>query len=102
MQKLTILYKEILIPNISVEWLDILHIIYTTNVTSLPIFQVWKTLETAESTLLDMLTAKDYDCRAYFGDNAVPTHKPPETVSLKLRADRHETEEFYLTVSILS
>ncbi|XP_054277827.1 SLIT-ROBO Rho GTPase-activating protein 1-like isoform X3 [Macrosteles quadrilineatus] len=59
--------------------------------------EVWKTLETAESTLLDMLTAKDYDCRAYFGDNAVPTHKPPETVSLKLRADRHETEEFYLT-----
>jgi hypothetical protein len=27
--------------------------------------------------------------------------KPPETVSIKLRADRQETEEFYLTVSLL-
>uniref|UniRef100_A0A1B6DN07 SLIT-ROBO Rho GTPase-activating protein 1 n=1 Tax=Clastoptera arizonana TaxID=38151 RepID=A0A1B6DN07_9HEMI len=59
--------------------------------------EVWKTLETAESTLLDMLTAKDYDCSGYFGENAVPASKPPETVSIKLRADRHETEEFYLT-----
>lgn len=61
--------------------------------------EVWKTLETAERSLLAMLTAKDYDCSGYFGDNAVPAHKPPETVSIKLRADRHETEEFYLTVS---
>ena len=60
--------------------------------------EVWKTLETAESTLLEMLTAKDYDCSPYFGENAVPASKPPETVSLKRRADRHETEEFYLTV----
>ncbi|RZF41497.1 hypothetical protein LSTR_LSTR000211 [Laodelphax striatellus] len=59
--------------------------------------EVWKTLETAESTLLDMLTAKDYDCSGYFGENALPASKPPETVSIKLRADRHETEEFYLT-----
>ncbi|EFA11413.2 SLIT-ROBO Rho GTPase-activating protein 1-like Protein [Tribolium castaneum] len=59
--------------------------------------EVWKTLETAESTLLEMLNAKDYDCSAYFGENAVPASKPPETVSIKLRADRQETEEFYLT-----
>uniref|UniRef100_A0A6P7G527 SLIT-ROBO Rho GTPase-activating protein 1-like n=1 Tax=Diabrotica virgifera virgifera TaxID=50390 RepID=A0A6P7G527_DIAVI len=58
--------------------------------------EVWKTLETAESTLLEMLCAKDYDCSGYFGDNAVPASKPPETVSIKLRADRQETEEFYL------
>lgn len=60
---------------------------------------MWKTLETAESTLLEMLTAKDYDCSSYFGENGVPASKPPETVSLKRRADRHETEEFYLAVS---
>ncbi|KAJ9584196.1 hypothetical protein L9F63_021460, partial [Diploptera punctata] len=59
--------------------------------------EVWKTLETAETTLLDMLNAKDYDCSGYFGEGAVPAHKPPETVSIKLRADRQETEEFYLT-----
>lgn len=62
--------------------------------------EVWKTLETAESTLLEMLTAKDYDCNSYFGENGVPASKPPETVSLKRRADRHETEEFYLSVSV--
>ncbi|XP_060814722.1 SLIT-ROBO Rho GTPase-activating protein 1-like isoform X4 [Bombus pascuorum] len=59
--------------------------------------EVWKTLETAEASLLEMLTAKDYDCSRYFGENAVPTSRPPETVQIKLRADRQETEEFYLT-----
>ncbi|KAH1029892.1 SLIT-ROBO Rho GTPase-activating protein 1 isoform X2 [Dendroctonus ponderosae] len=59
--------------------------------------EVWKTLETAETTLLEMLSAKDYDCSGYFGDSAQPLSKPPETVSIKARADRQETEEFYLT-----
>lgn len=63
--------------------------------------EVWKTLATAEKTLLEMLTANDYDCSNYFGEKAIPTSKPPETVSIKLRADKHETEEFYLTVSIM-
>ncbi|XP_019875218.1 SLIT-ROBO Rho GTPase-activating protein 1 [Aethina tumida] len=57
--------------------------------------EVWKTLETAENTLMEMLNAKDYDCSGYFGDN-LPASKSPETVSIKLRADRQETEEFYL------
>lgn len=64
--------------------------------------EVWKTLATAEKTLLEMLTANDYDCSNYFGEKAIPTSKPPETISIKLRADKHETEEFYLTVSIPS
>ncbi|XP_034939969.1 SLIT-ROBO Rho GTPase-activating protein 1-like isoform X2 [Chelonus insularis] len=59
--------------------------------------EVWKTLETAEASLLEMLTAKDYDCSRYFGENSVPTSRPPETLQIKLRADRQETEEFYLT-----
>lgn len=61
--------------------------------------EVWKTLETAERSLLEMLDAKDYDCSGFFGDAAMPAGKPVETVSIKLRADRHETEEFYLSVS---
>ncbi|XP_023705851.2 SLIT-ROBO Rho GTPase-activating protein 1 isoform X2 [Cryptotermes secundus] len=59
--------------------------------------EVWKTLETAETTLLKMLNSKDFYCSGYFGDGAIPVQKPPETVSIKLRADRQETEEFYLT-----
>lgn len=62
--------------------------------------EVWKTLETAETTLLEMLNAKDYDCSEYFGENSVPASKAPETVYIKLRADRQETEEFYLSVRI--
>lgn len=63
--------------------------------------EVWKTLETAETTLLKMLNSKDFYCSGYFGEGAIPVQKPPETVSIKLRADRQETEEFYLTVSFL-
>ncbi|KAF7287489.1 SLIT-ROBO Rho GTPase-activating protein 1-like isoform X2 [Rhynchophorus ferrugineus] len=59
--------------------------------------EVWKTLETAETTLLDMLSAKDYDCSGYFGENAQLLSKPPESVSMKARSDRQETEDFYLT-----
>ncbi|XP_063238687.1 SLIT-ROBO Rho GTPase-activating protein 1-like isoform X2 [Bacillus rossius redtenbacheri] len=59
--------------------------------------EVWKTLETAEVTLLEMLDAKDYDCSGCFGKAAAPAQRPPETVSIKLRADRHETEEFYMS-----
>ncbi|GJQ67390.1 hypothetical protein Trydic_g5085 [Trypoxylus dichotomus] len=59
--------------------------------------EVWKTVETAERTLLEMLNAKDYDCSQYFGEGAVPATKPPESLSMKQRADRQETEEFYLS-----
>ncbi|KAK9758819.1 Variant SH3 domain [Popillia japonica] len=59
--------------------------------------EVWKTLETAERTLLEMLNAKDYDCGQYFGEGAVPAAKLPESLSMKQRADRQETEEFYLS-----
>lgn len=79
--------------------------------------EVWKTMETAERSLLDMLTAKDFDANQYFNaDNATPPNaslsstlglapqtpshnKAPETLSLKLKADKQETEEFYLGVS---
>ncbi|XP_049830329.1 SLIT-ROBO Rho GTPase-activating protein 1-like isoform X2 [Schistocerca gregaria] len=62
--------------------------------------EVWKTLETAESTLLEMLDARDYDCTSYFNESttsAAVATRQPEALSLKLRADRHETEEFYMT-----
>lgn len=61
--------------------------------------EVWKTLETAEATLLEMLNAKDYDCSNYFGESALPSTKPPETLYIKMRADRQETEDFYLSVT---
>ncbi|XP_026475211.1 SLIT-ROBO Rho GTPase-activating protein 1-like isoform X4 [Ctenocephalides felis] len=59
--------------------------------------EVWKTLETAETSLLGMLNAKDYECSDMFGDGASTNPKPPELTIMKARADRQETEDFYLT-----
>lgn len=60
--------------------------------------EIWKTLETAEHSLLDMITAKDYDCSSLFEEDSANKNglKTPETLTLKLRADRQETEDFYV------
>uniref|UniRef100_A0A182SWI1 SLIT-ROBO Rho GTPase-activating protein 1 n=1 Tax=Anopheles maculatus TaxID=74869 RepID=A0A182SWI1_9DIPT len=58
--------------------------------------EIWKTLETAEINLLDILNTKDYDCTGAFGDGAVSFQKP-ENTSVKLRSDKNEIEEFYIT-----
>lgn len=61
--------------------------------------EIWKTLETAEKSLMDMINTKDYDCTSYFGEDNRPRingPRQPETITLKLRADRQETEDFYL------
>ena len=70
--------------------------------------EVWKTLETAESSLMEMISAKDYDVTPLFaasgGDDdkfppPAPPPKLPEAALLKMRSDRQETEDFYLSVS---
>ena len=72
--------------------------------------EVWKTLETAESSLMDMISAKDYDVSVLFAASGDDDTKLPflslskaeapksEAVLAKLRADRQETEDFYLSV----
>lgn len=60
--------------------------------------EIWKTLETAEASLLDMIAAKDCDCSALFEEPPRNGVKQPETLALKLRADKQETEDFYLEV----
>ncbi|XP_053677702.1 SLIT-ROBO Rho GTPase-activating protein 1-like [Anopheles nili] len=58
--------------------------------------EIWKTLETAEINLLDILNTKDYDCTGAFGDGGIGFQKP-ENTSVKLRSDKNEIEEFYIT-----
>ncbi|XP_064487016.1 SLIT-ROBO Rho GTPase-activating protein 1-like isoform X2 [Ornithodoros turicata] len=61
--------------------------------------EIWKTLETAEKSLLDMMSAKDTDCSPFFEEGTHASRngvKQPETIALKLRADKQETEDFYL------
>ena len=68
--------------------------------------EVWKTLETAEKSLMEMISAKDYDVSPLFAASADEdklfssnaNNKQPEAAVLKLRADRQETEDFYLDV----
>ena len=61
----------------------------------------WKTIETAEKTLLEMLNKRDYDVAHYFSDEAAKNAelRIPEAGTMKLRADHQETEAFYLNVS---
>ena len=64
--------------------------------------EIWKTLQTAEMTIFDMFNENDYNCSEYFGENAVSLAiKQPDCLSVKLRSNKEETEDFYLNVSIL-
>lgn len=60
--------------------------------------EIWKTLETAETNLIEILNTKDYDCSALFGDTQ---YTKLETITAKQIADKQEIEEFYITVSFL-
>lgn len=61
--------------------------------------ETWKTIETAEKTLMEMINQRDYDCAHYFIDEPRADNKQPESMLIKMKADRQETEDFYLGVS---
>lgn len=63
--------------------------------------ETWKTIETAEKTLMEMINTRDYDCAHYFVDEPRPDNKQPESMLIKMKADRQETEDFYLSVSLI-
>lgn len=63
--------------------------------------ETWKTIETAEKTLMEMINTRDYDCAHYFVDEPRPDNKQPESMLIKMKADRQETEDFYLSVSLM-
>lgn len=62
--------------------------------------EIWKTLETAEINLLEILNTKDYDASSHFGDQTTQA-SPAESLTIKLKSDKQEIEEFYITVSFL-
>ncbi|KAG7178258.1 SLIT-ROBO Rho GTPase-activating protein 1-like, partial [Homarus americanus] len=59
--------------------------------------ETWKTIETAEKTLMEMINQRDYDCAHYFIDEPRMDNKQPESMLIKMKADRQETEDFYLS-----
>ena len=62
--------------------------------------EVWKTLETAEKSLMIMINQKDYDVGELFTEDQRPPKSPHEHA--KKRSDRLETEAFYLKVKSLN
>lgn len=63
--------------------------------------EIWKTLETAETNLLEILNLKDYDCGNLFGDGTTFQVAKPETPTIKDKLNKQEIEEFYISVTIL-
>jgi len=59
--------------------------------------QLWKTLDTTDSALLERLTIPDVDVASLF---QVDKEQPKPTVDVdKQKLERFETEAFYLSVS---
>ncbi|XP_076469342.1 SLIT-ROBO Rho GTPase-activating protein 1-like [Babylonia areolata] len=56
--------------------------------------EIWKSLETTEKTLGDMIQVKDYDITRYFMEEAVPQRSAHEAA--RYRSDHMETEAYYL------
>ncbi|XP_037069231.1 SLIT-ROBO Rho GTPase-activating protein 1-like [Pollicipes pollicipes] len=55
----------------------------------------WKTMETAERSLLEMAGTAEIDCRGLFQSPSAP--RPTETALAKQRGDQLETGQFYVT-----
>lgn len=62
--------------------------------------EIWKTLETAEINLLEILNTKDYDSSSHFGDSTIQAARP-DNLTQKLKSDKQEIEEFYITVRMI-
>jgi len=62
--------------------------------------QLWKTLDTTDSTLLERLTCPDVDVTALF--QADHEQQKPAVDVDKQRLERYETESFYLNVSAVA
>lgn len=59
--------------------------------------EVWKTLETAEISLLEFLNTKDFDCTSNFGNGGGITEQC-ELALTKQKANKQEIEDFYVMV----
>merc|ERR1719341_2927463 len=59
--------------------------------------EIWKSLETAEKSLNDMVSAADYDTTRYFvEEEASRKEREGDGTIQKAKVDRQETEQFYL------
>ena len=64
--------------------------------------EIWKSMESAEKTLSEMVSATDYDTTRFFVEEDRSAQREPEAIVQKLKADRQEIEDFYTAVSSLN
>ena len=57
--------------------------------------EIWKSMETAEKTLSEMVSATDYDTTRFFVEEDRNFQREPEAIVQKQKADRQEIEDFY-------
>merc|ERR1719510_747743 len=57
--------------------------------------EIWKSMESAEKTLSEMVSATDYDTTRFFIEEDRSAQREPEAIVQKLKADRQEIEDFY-------
>jgi SLIT-ROBO Rho GTPase activating protein len=62
--------------------------------------EIWKSMETVEKTLGDMVAANDYDTTRYFVEEDRAALRDNEGTLQKQKSDRRETEDFYMNVSL--
>jgi SLIT-ROBO Rho GTPase activating protein len=60
--------------------------------------EIWKSMETVEKSLSDMVACNDYDTTRFFVEEDRSSLRESESIMLKQKSDRKETEDFYMMV----
>ena len=64
--------------------------------------EIWKSMESAEKTLSEMVSATDYDTTRFFVEEDKTAQRDPEAIVQEMKAKRQEIEDFYTKVSQMS
>ena len=62
--------------------------------------EIWKSMESAEKTLSEMVSATDFDTTRFFVEEDRNAQRDPEAIVQEMKAKRQEIEDFYTKVSI--
>lgn len=60
--------------------------------------EIWKSMDSAEKTLSDIVGCKDYDTTRFFVEEDRASLRISDSIVMKQKADRLETEDFYINV----
>ena len=63
--------------------------------------EIWKSMESAEKTLSEMVSATDFDTTRFFVEEDKSAQRDPEAIVQEMKAKRQEIEDFYTKVCCL-